>query len=353
MLGGPVIYPALQPFLQIWDGLPGMGKSYCLAYNQIQWRLAGHPVVTNLKIRSMPFLLINRKARQKQWGEYVLLDDQDFVCTQYTEPGFIRKLAEVKERNPGKHILLVIDEVPDYYPAEESRTLSKPLQMWLRKHRHMDTSIIVTAQSYDMMATAFRKLAARFRHHKNLVGDPVLNILLWWFSDNFHMAYSVTGVRGKPIAKDIFDRRYFTIKGKTVGQMYDTTQMHGSDLAGGIRKAKSKVLRWCFGLVFLSIVLGAAYLIYNVVVPESRPRKARPAKVVQVPQETYTVDVVERRGDSILMELVSAAGHRRYQVIPYQSADQFFELSDRIGQTSSVPVVTGRAMAGILVERGK
>lgn len=355
MWGGPVIYPAQEPFLQIWDGVPGTGKSYCLAYNQVEWRLAGHPVVTNLKIRAMPFLWFRRKKRMAEWGEYVYLQDSDFECDQDTEPRFIQILNEVKARNPGKHILCVIDEAPDFYPQEDSRTLSKPLKMWVRKHRHQDISLVLTAQSYDMIATVFRKLAKRYRIHKNLVGDPVLEKLLWWFGDNFHMAYSVTASRGKPVGKDIFDRRYYLIRGKSVGAFYDTTQMHGSgNLQGGIRKAKRKLGRVLCGLLFFTVCFFAFKLIWGIITPDyQRPEKVQAVRVAKVPTENYLIDVVEKRGDSILMELVSDSGLRRYEVVPYRSADQFFELSDQVGETSALPVRKVPAVGEIFLERGR
>jgi len=375
--------------LEVWTGLPGGGKSYCAAQLQVEWLEKGHPVVTNLRVSALPFSvskdLLPGKLRADR-GEYVLADDEAFsgvdpvlddqgkpimipvvdafgqqTYDRHGQPKYAPKVKlkllklveEVQARNPNKHCLVLIDEAHNYYPASNTMaTAGTPdaIKVFLRQHRHMHVSIVAVVQNHAMLNNNFLRLAQCFRHHKNLVKDSVLEILLWWFGDNFHLAYSMANQGGKPFTREKFARKWFRIRKKRAS-FYSTIQMHASDLQGSIVRVRGKTFRLVWLLLFLSVMFSLWRVTRKIFKGKPVAHKAAvtaaPVKDGKVPA---TLQAIEAMGGLMRLAVTDSSGER-FVFEPYTD-ERFWDLDEKIGQTIRVPGIegSGRTVGEMLYE---
>ena len=368
-----LIGPNREAGIAIYTGLPGGGKSYCAAQLQVEWLESGNPVLSNLKVTALPFRWIKPK-----YGKFVLLEDADFmefdrildehgnplfdqyldekgkeVCEPLLELRLMKKLRTVLQEYPGKHPLVLIDEAPNYYASQDFKSNPRAMKAFLRQHRHLGVSVVAVAQNHAMLDNNFNRLCQEYRHHENLVKDSSLEYVLWWFGDNFHIAYSMANKGGKPFTKERYGRSWFRIR-KQRAAVYSTIQMHASDLPGQLRKVRGRSLR----LVALFLILCTFYGLYRwtnfVLFGPTRTRVVQPTEVVKVvpveSSDTVVLDSLELLGSGkIRVHVVDAQGVSRSHVLP-GGLDQFYELTEKIGTQITVPKLPTRPFSTAVVE---
>ena len=375
--------------LEVWTGLPGGGKSYQAAQLQVAWIEAGHPVVTNLKIQALPYSPLRDGLKfGSARGEYVLADDEQFsgvdpvlgedgkpIVDQvldsdgqpvYDKSGkpkqvrrvklkLLRLVEEVQKRNPGKHVLVVIDEAHNYYPASNTMGGRTPdaIKVFLRQHRHMSCSILAVVQNHAMLDNNFLRLAQCFRHHKNLVKDSWLQVVLWWWGDNFHLAYSMANQGGKPFQREKFARKWFKIK-KTKATFYSTIQMHASDLRGQMAVVRGKALRPLWLLLLCSFVYGSWRFSRILTGHDAKPARDQVQAMVGKPavvREKLPVLAFELQGSDLLVDVQDGKQVRRV-LVPYTD-DLPFKLQDRGYLVVDADRGKGRPMKEVFSHAGR
>ena len=258
--------------LMILDGLPGAGKSYYASRVATEWLANGHPVVTNLKLNSLPFDPL------ATWGEYKLLDGEEFrpvgtgeyrkevitsvkgrkeVLVEVMRLPALEVVDQVKLRNQGKHVLLLVDECHDFFG--EGAAEKKPLEMssWIATHRHRNVSVLLTTQHYSQIHAAIRKRCQEFRHVENLVKHPELGKFLWMFGRNIHVAYSCPNKGGAPDPKKELRTavEHFKVR-KRHAQHYQSAQFNSAENGRlVINGASSAWRRYLASFVVLCVVV--------------------------------------------------------------------------------------------------
>ncbi len=329
----------------------------------VEWLGAGLPVMSNLALTALPYTIL-----KKRWGEFVLLDDEDFLGVDpvldadgnqsFESEGsegksklvpkhklkLLRKLAAVCERNPGKHLLVMIDEAPNYYPAQDWKGNPKALKAFLKQHRHMNVSVVAVAQNHAMLDNHFTRLCQEFRHHENLVKNSSLEMVLWWFGDNFHRAYSCANAGGKPFTKEKFSRKFFRIT-KQKAVVYSTVQMHASDMPGRLRKARGKSLRLVGLAFFLTIIIG-------VFVVAAKLYFGSPAPIAKPVVKTAAAEVHH----AVLVSFESVGQHQviceydnGVKICEPFTVERAYQLADLVGQSVVVPQLPKSTFGKVLL----
>lgn len=357
--------------IAVWTGLPGGGKSFQAAQLQVAWLETGSPVLSNLKITALPNYLLKPK-----WGEYVLADDEDFkACDPVlddegnqryerykNEKGkeelkpvmqlrLFRKLQKLQARHPGKHVLILIDEAHNYYPSRNWSTNPDAVRAFLTQHRHLNCSVVAVTQNHSMLENTFLRLAQEFRHHKNLVKDSMLEIVLWWFGDNFHLAYSCANSGGKPFTQEKYARTWFRIK-KAKAALYNTTQMHATDLRGAARQVKGRSLRIVFLCLFLLFIFGC-FRVLGMVFGKSDPVE----EVVQVKAQVADFSRVvltgfQTAGDTLVLMVQDNEVGERIVYEPY-SDKRMWELVDLVGEEINVSKIKQKPFFEVVAKAAK
>lgn len=362
-----LISPHREAGIAIYTGLPGGGKSYQASCLQVEWLESGNPVLSNLEIRALPWRMLKPK-----YGVFVLLSDEDFKefdqvldkdgnvmyeewldekGKKHREPllelRLMKKLRAVLEKYPGRHPLVLIDEAPNYYASQDFKSNPRAMKSFLRQHRHLGVSVVAVAQNHGMLDNNFNRLCQEYRHHKNLVKDSKLEIILWWFGDNFHLAYSMANAGGKPFTREIYGRKWFRIK-KQRASFYNTTQMHASDLPGQLRRARNKSLRLVLGFLFAAFICVAFVLVWKIVVPHTPVKNASSAVVSASVEQLGNLEAVYIDGKNLVFVATDNNGQSRVVTRPYSGQlSDFYDLSEKVGQQVKLPPLPTRPMAEV------
>jgi len=320
-----------QPAISIFYGQPGEGKSLTAAEIQVLWREAGHPVVTNLEIRAMPYRL-----RKKQWGEYVYLSEDDFKVDANGKLKFINIIDEVAARNRGRHMLVVLDEIQEYFDPNDWKDNQKKIGTFFTQHRKVDASVIVISQTYKSVDVNIRRRAKEFRWHKNLAGAKGTRWVVTWFTDNLHQCICfAANSKGEPNFKEILGSRTIWLNKKNTAY-YNTVQFHGKDAmsVGRLRRGASFGKRMTVLAGFLAVVYfmgGFAWSFVEAAIPDSKPvqvlQPLQPVKKNVPMAKLQSVTVV---GNQIYME-VGEKDDIWFQFEPYTD-DRFWQLHELIGK---------------------
>lgn len=264
--------PEQEPALVIYTGLPGGGKSYQAAAMQRKWLEAGLPVISNLKVRQLPWSLWRwlRKVifKVREHGPFYQLSREDCEQIIYNDKGektlrLLEVLKQVIDEHKGqKHILLVVDEAHLSFNSRNWKNFPEAVTSFLVQHRHMKVSILAISQNAKMIEGVFRMLAQEFRHHRNLCKDSTLGLFLWFFTSNLHLAYSQPNVNGEPCRrpKEFYDRSWFLIRSKNAAT-YDSGQLHNFDATVHFRRNGGKYARRVVWAATVALFIGIRELI--------------------------------------------------------------------------------------------
>src|SRR5690606_37643344 len=133
--------------------------------------------------------------------------------------------------------------------------------------------------------------------------------------------------------------------------VYSTVQMHATDLPGQVRKVRSKSLRLFFGFVFLGMILIAGRVVFKILSPASPSIENKVAvETVDLgePNDRVRLQAVELVGDKLVYIVLDQLGRERVLVQPGHSIEDFYKVSERIGQEIEFPAMPTRPMAAVL-----
>lgn len=261
--------PFEQASTNIFTGERGSGKSYMATYYIIMWLEAKHPVITNLQIFNPPNPEFYYRYDQDVdftprpvcgcdlvKAEKGLLKENPGICprckTKYAF-GFFDKIKALREKHPGTHLLVVVDEAPDIFGARQFATFPKEIGFFIRQQRKLRVSTIAIAQRDAGLFIDFRRGAHRFRRHWHCSCFPVVGFLFHMVHPHLHYVSSrEPDEHGKPDKKS-FDRKLY-IASKRVFKHYDTMQVFGIASAGAKppkeRSIRGYLVNW-LGLYFI------------------------------------------------------------------------------------------------------
>jgi hypothetical protein len=318
--------------LVIAEGLPGSGKSYESNSAQVEWLLSGNPVVTNLRIRSIP------KFRVTPPGEYLFLEDADFDLDKEGRTRLISKLFDIKQRFPSSHPLLVIDECHDIFNARNWKDNDKGgFFSWIAQHRHMGISVLLITQHHGMLDKALRVRAQEFWWFENLVKDSKLGAWLWIIGRNVHRRVCFANKGGAP-GKLGYSVKLFKIR-KKKAQRYSSGQIHKIGLADTFRGRSDmprKVVVSCMiGMLVVLIAFGSRALANRIKVPAYLP--SVPVLPYKKPAASWPVPPVEGKLDGFYSSPTGAI------VVIFDDGSEFqttstdaAEYEEKIGQKVAV-----------------
>lgn len=241
-----------EAVLAITEGVPGSGKSFWANIKQVEWLLAGQPVLTNLRIKSIP------KWRVGQPGEYVFLEDTDFDINSLGKLPLLEKLSDIKERFPKSHPLVVIDECHDIFNARNWKVNDKGgFFSWIAQHRHMGVSVLLITQDYSNIDKFLRGRCQEFQRVENLVKDPKLGWFLWVIGKNIHRSIFFPNKKGAPNERKSYGFKIFFIKGRAAAR-YSSGQMHKLSLKDTFHRPSDLPRKLVVLFVFCMLVWGGA-----------------------------------------------------------------------------------------------
>lgn len=161
--------------LRIFDGIPGMGKTYSSMFLEILPHLAaGGVVVTNIEIKSEGIAVYLKERYGK-----VFNPDRIIILEEEECPNFFRHTPKGAEDCP---VLVVLDEVHLWFNsrdwAKSDANLRETFQL-ATQHRKFHLDIILISQHLSNIDGQFLKLVAGLTRFKDLSKIPLFPFIPW------------------------------------------------------------------------------------------------------------------------------------------------------------------------------
>jgi len=140
--------------INIYQGLPGAGKSYRLA------------------TRSAKILYKNKSVFEKTGKRRILYSNLKFTETFEQEfAGFIEYWTDIEQLVRLRNCDVLIDEVGVYFDARLWVDLPQEVRRWLQQHRKFGCDILGTAQDFSQIDRSFRLLTSGLLDMTKLIGS--------------------------------------------------------------------------------------------------------------------------------------------------------------------------------------